>query len=474
MIRTLILVLLCSWGLSAQEGHRIAVEVEGYDEEFLTLGYYLLDNQYIVDTAYRQETGQYVFSSDTASLDPGIYLVVLAPDNDFFQLLIGNEEDQRFTLRTHVGRLNEVEVSGSRENELFYEYLTFLSDAQAESAGYRGRTADPSLTEDEQAELTAALDELDQRVRTYQQALQERYPESFVALIIQANKTATPPDYAEIADEEERKERQWRWLQTNYFDGMPLQDPRLLRTPFLFSRIDYYVNKLQLRHPDTLARAIDFVLDQLDPESETYKYYTVHFTNEAASSNIVGMDALYVHMVDTYYRTGRAPWTEGDQLAKMIDNADRLKPLLIGKKAPDLAMTTREGEDINLHDLNAKYTVLYFWRYDCAACKKSTPIMKEFYAEWKDRGVEIFSVCTKGIDELGDCWDYVDEHDIGNWVQVADPYQRYYKEYDIRSTPTIFLLDRDKTIVSKRIGAEQLDEVLSDLVKREEAETAGK
>jgi peroxiredoxin len=158
----------------------------------------------------------------------------------------------------------------------------------------------------------------------------------------------------------------------------------------------------------------------------------------------------------------------------MIDNADRLKPLLIGKKAPDLAMTTREGEDINLHDLNAKYTVLYFWRYDCAACKKSTPIMKEFYAEWKDRGVEIFSVCTKGIDELGDCWDYVDEHDIGNWVQVADPYQRYYKEYDIRSTPTIFLLDRDKTIVSKRIGAEQLDEVLSDLVKREEAETAGK
>jgi peroxiredoxin len=474
MIRILFVLLLCSVGLTAQEGHRIAVEVEGYEEDFLTLGYYLLDNQYIVDTAYRQETGEYVFSSDTATLDPGIYLVVLSPDNDFFQLLIGAGEDQRFTLRTQVGRLNEVSISGSRENELFYEYLTFLAGAQTESASYRARQADASLSEAEQVQMQTDLDELDREVRQYQQSLVERYPESFVALIIQANEAATPPDFAEVADEEERRERQWRWLQRHYFDGMPLGDPRLLRTPFLFTRIDYYVNKLQVRHPDTLARAIDYVLDKLDPTSETFKYYTVHFTNEAASSNIVGMDALYVHMVDTYYRTGLAPWTEPEQLDKMIDNADRIRPLLIGKTAPDLNMTTREGEDITLHGVDAEYTVLYFWRYDCAACKKSTPVMKEFHEEWKDRGVKIFSVCTKGIDELGECWDYVDEHGLNDWVQAADPYQRYYRDYDIKSTPSIFLLDRDKTIVSKRISAEQLDEVLTSLEKRDEAAAAGK
>ena len=464
--------------LAAQEtpagSHAITVEIEGYEEELLTLGYYLLDNQYIVDTAYRSDDDQFVFSSDTAALPKGIYIVVLAPDNEYFQLLIGDDDDQVFTLRTKVGELSKMEVSGSRENELFYDYLGFLDGKQQEGGTLRKQYTDSTSTEAARSAARAQLEELDKEVKAYQQQLIDEHPDAFVAAIIEANRPALPPDYVEEADEERRRERQWRWLQEHYFDGLNLRDERLLRTPFLFERIDYYVNTLQVRHPDTLAQAIDRVLAQFDPMSEAFKFYTVHFTNEAAGSNIVGMDALYVYLVDKYYRTGKAYWSDEEQLAKMTETTDRIRPLLIGKQAPNLKMTTREGEPITLYDVDAEYTVLYFWRYDCPACKKSTPHMKDFYAKWKDEGVKIFSVCTKGEDELGKCWEYVDEHATGDWVQVADPYQRYYKAYDIKSTPTIFLLDRDKQIVSKRIGAEQLDEVLTNLVKSNTAPAAGK
>lgn len=463
LTRLVLFFFLTASVLNSQDAYRINVDIDGYQEDILTLGYYLMDKQYIVDTAFRSESGDFTFSSDSAALEPGIYLVVLAPDNQYFQLLIGNDGDQEFTMRTKMDDLNYMSVTGSEENELFYDYLTFLADRQQESAPLRHMLADSTVSGEESAKAKLEMEALDARVKAHQQSVTYKYPAAFVTAIIEANRPALPPDFSEVSDEEARRNLQWRWLQDHYFDNLDLNDERLLRTPFLFQRVDYYVNTLQIKHPDTLAEAIDRVLENFDPLGEAFKFFLVHYTNEAATSKIVGMDALYVHLVDKYYATGKAYWAEGEQLAKMTDNAERLSPLLIGQRAPDMAMLTRAGQPTKLYDIDAEYTVLYFWRYDCPACKKSTPHMKEFYQKWKDRGVVVFSVCTKGEDELGKCWDYVDEHDIGDWMQVADPYQRYYKDYDIQSTPAVFLLDRDKNIVSKRIGADQLDEVLTAL-----------
>ncbi|WP_198661780.1 TlpA family protein disulfide reductase [Lewinella sp. IMCC34183] len=472
--RLLVLFLFLAAGLTAQDDrYRITVDIDGYDAEILTLGYYLLDKQYIVDTAYRSEAGDYTFAGDSAALDPGIYLVVLSPDNNYFQFLIGEDGDQTFTLSTSMNTLNEVRAEGSKENALFYDYLSYLAERQRESAGLRALITDTTTAPALVAEAEVKLEELDEQVRAHQDKVVADHPDAFVSAIIRSNQPATPPDFAEMTDEEARRTRQWRWLQDHYFDGLDLTDRRLVRTPFLFQRIDYYINTLQVKHPDSLAAAVDRVLSRFEPQSEAFKYFTVHYTNEAATSNIVGMDALYVHMVDTYYRTGRAYWSDGEQLDKMVETADELRPLLIGKTAPDLQMVTREGKDTSLYAIDSDYTVLYFWRYDCPACKRSTPQMKEFYEKYRDQGVTIFSICTKGVEDLGNCWDYVDEQGTGDWVQVADPYQRYYRDYDIKSTPTIFLLDKDKTIVSKRIAADQLGDIIDNL-RRQAASAAGK
>ncbi|NJB85748.1 peroxiredoxin [Lewinella marina] len=452
--------------VAQQDAYRITVDVEGYEEELMTLGYYLMDKQYIVDTAYRNDDGRFVFTGDSAVLNPGIYLVVLAPDNNYFQFLIGTDGDQEFSLSTSVDALGEVRAEGSRENELFYDYLAFLAARQREGSELQARLADSTLAPALAAQARQKMEVLNERVTAHQQAVVAEHPEAFVSAIIRSNQPVIPPDYPEMEDEEARRTRQWRWMQEHYFDGLDLDDVRLVRTPFLFQRVDYFINTLQVKHPDTLAAAIDQVLGRMDPLSEAFKYFVVHYTNEAASSNIVGMDALYVHLVDNYYRSGKAYWADEEQVGKMVETADRLKPLLIGKQAPDLKMVTRAGNDTTLYGVDSDYTVLYFWRYDCPACKKSTPHMKEFYENYKDRGVTIFSVCTKGIEELGECWDYVDEQKTGDWVQVADPYQRFYKDYDIKSTPAIFLLDKDKKIISKRISAEQLGEVMDNLLSR--------
>ncbi len=453
-------------GLTAQESYKITVEIEGYDEPILSLANNILDKQYIIDTAARTPDGNYIFESDTSALPQGIYLVVLAPNNDYFQMIIGDDEDQVFHIKTQKGKLSAAKVESSEENRIFYGYMGYLDQQGEASQPARSALQDSTLADDKRQPLMDELDAISEKVLAHQKSIVAANPASFTAAIIKANQANNPPTFEELA-EEDRNLARYNWLLEHYFDPLDLKDDRLLRTPFLFQRINYFVDKLHVQQPDSVANAIDDVLSKMDPTSEMFKYYVVHFTNKAAKSKFVGMDGVYVHMVDKYYKSGLAYWVEADQLETMTEDVDRIRPLLIGQEAPNLKMNRRDGTPVELYDVDARYTILYFWKYDCTSCKKSTPHMKEFYAKWKDKGVEIFSVCTKQ-NELAKCWEYIDDKEIGEWLHATDRYQRFFKNYDVRSTPSIFVLDENKKIISKRIGAQQLDELLQQFEKQRE------
>ncbi|MEL6139989.1 MAG: DUF5106 domain-containing protein, partial [Bacteroidota bacterium] len=325
------LISIFAFGLFAQQdAYHIQFTINDYEAEFLTIANNLLDQQYVVDTVYRSEDGIFHFK-DTSELKRGIYLAVLAPDNEYFQFLVG-DEPAFFALETTAEQLAYIDVAGSKENQLFYDYLGFLDQQKKKDAPLK------EALEAEGADVGDIKEQrksIDQEVKAYQNSLIQNEPNSFVTAIIKSNVPVTPPASIDELPEEERRLRGWRYLQGHFFDNINLKDERLLRTPFLFERIDYFVHKLHVQHPDSISIAIDKVLGQMQPGTDMFKTYLVHFLNEAARSQLVGMDAIYVHLIDNYYAKGFAPWTEEEQMKKFIENADRLRPLLIGKTAPD-------------------------------------------------------------------------------------------------------------------------------------------
>lgn len=473
-----LLILLClgmcaffANPLQAADGYRIGVKLEDYAEKEIYLAYHYGDKQYIRDTVAINEEGWFVFAGEE-KMESGVYLVVLPPDNSFFQVLI--DEDQEFNLVASAkDPVNTIRLDGSMDNELFYQYLHFLNDMRPKAEELRQEKEAAGENEDKKKKIQSKLDDIDQEVKAFQDNMIEKYPNSLPAAIIKANMPIDQPEFA--GDEKEVQEKRWRYMQHHYFDNLDLADPRLLRTPFLFQRVDHYVHKLHIQHPDTISLAIDYVLEKMKPAEETFKFYLIHFLNEFAKSKIVGMDAVYVHLVEEYYAKGLAPWTDEEQLEKILENAKELKPLLIGKIAPDLNMQTRDGASVSLHEVESPYTILYFWRYDCGHCKKSTPIMKEFYEKYKDKGVKIFAVCAKFRDEVPECWEYIDDNEIGDWLHTVDPYHRsrYGKIYSVKTTPQVYVLDHKKEILSKRIGAEQLEEVMDRIIEMNNKEKEG-
>ncbi len=471
--------------VSAADAYKIDVKVNGFSEKEAYLGYHFGDKQYIKDTVSVSPDGSFVFKGEEA-LKGGVYLVILPPDNQYFQILIDKDE-QFFQVETTVGNMNaDVKIKGSDENQLFYSYMNFLGQLRPKAEGLSAK-----MNEAKEAGNTAQADkaqndlkQLDVDVKQYQKDLFTNHPKSLTAAIIKASMEVEVPEFKGSKEESDRK--RWRYYKAHWFDNFDMSDERMLRSPVLFKRIDHYLTKMTVQHPDSICNSVSTILELLKDNEEGFKYYLVRYLNEYAQSKIVGMDAVYVCIVEKYYATGRAPWTDEEQLKKITENAATLKPILIGKKAPDIqvqlldiegTIAAKDVEDdhkkfktegpITLHSLPNEWTVLFIWDPDCGHCKKSMPKIIEFYDTYKSKGVEIFALCSRVYKDLPACAEMIKEKGMINWINAVDPYlqSKFKTIYDVRSTPQIFILDDNKEIVSKRIGAEQLPEVLDQLIK---------
>ncbi len=467
---------------SQKTGYQIKVKIDGFQQKEAYLGYYFGDKQYLKDTAFVEADGRFYFEGNE-KLTGGMYLLVLPPDNQFVQLLL-DDDNQWFSMETKLTDLaGSIKITGSEDNKRFYDYLKFISDRRPKADELKKQLDEAKDDEKKKTKIEEKIKVLDDEVMDYQKNLVAQYPKSMTALVIKANMPLDPPKFE--GEQKEKELQSFYWMRAHWFDNFDLADPKLVRTPFLFPKVDHFINKMTVQHPDSLNIAIDRVLEKMRPAEDNFKFYLIHFLNLFAKSNIVGMDAVYVHIAQKYYKTGLAPWTEEDQLKKIIENADRLDPLLIGKVAPNIEMQTQKGDKIWLHDFQSPLTVLFFWDPDCGHCKKSMPEMVKFAKDYKDKGLAVFAICTSlatrddagnlTMKEVDKCWSTISEREMDVFFNAVDPYHRsrYKTIYDIKTTPQIYVLDKDKTILSKRLGAEQLPEVVDHIIQVQKEKTGG-
>ena len=455
--------------LLANGGYEIKVKINDFDQKEIYLGYHYGDKQYIKDTVQMAQDGLFTFEGDEP-LEGGVYLVITPPENKYFQILI-NPGEQHFYVETDAENLFEnIKVTGSQDNEWFYDYTSFLGSKKPEAEKINKEIETVGENEKKVEKLKNQLEKINEQVKAYQEKFIQDHPNSLTAAIIKASLEVPIPKFE--GEKSEVELQRYLFYKKHYFDNINLSDPRMLRTPMLFGRINNYVEKLTVQQPDSITKSIDYILSLTESSEETYKYYLIHFLNKYAKSKFVGMDAVYVSLGEKYYCSGKAWWVDEEQLNKICSNVAKLKPILIGKIAPDIRVQKKDGSPISLHEVKSDITVLFFWAPDCGHCKKAMPDVVSFYEKYAGKGVELFAVCSKTGKDMSECWDAIEEKDMGKWINTVDPFLRskYKTLYDIRTTPRIFVLDKNKKIISKGIGAEQLEEVVENAIINMEKE----
>jgi thiol-disulfide isomerase/thioredoxin len=451
------------------QGRKITFEIKNYQSNQMILAYHNGDKQFIADTLEAKSPGVFV-SENAEELQQGMYIAFFPSVGKSFDFLL-NKGEQNFTLSTDLSNaVGNMKVKDSAENERFFGYLGYLGTERNKRNGVSTMLDKLKKEKGDEAkikELEAELKKIDEAVVAYQKNIVEKYPSSFTAGIIKIN---TPVDIPEAVRKDTTKT--FYYYRSHFWDNTNFADERFVYSPMLFQKVDLYISdKVTIPNPDSAIVMVDYLLNKADANEEVFKYFLARLLNHYAKSKIICMDAVYVHLVDNYYSKGRAEWLDVEQLKKIEEDAAALRPLLCNKKAPDVIMQTfdKPAKPVNLHGIKAKYTVLFMWDPDCGHCKKSMPDMVKFYDDFKPKGVEVFAVCTKTYKGEAECIKTIEEKDMKRWLNVIDPYyrSRYKLVYNVKSTPVIYILDENKMIIAKRIGADQIATFMDRIIERD-------
>ena len=184
-----------------------------------------------------------------------------------------------------------------------------------------------------------------------------------------------------------------------------------------------------------------------------------HFTVKYQNPKYMGFDKVFVHMVDRYFAKEEIDNTTESIKKLLTERADKLRPLLIGKPAPELILMDTSGRYIGFKSLQNKYTLLLFWDYKCGICKREIEHLKKFYKNRK-YDVEVYAI---NINPELDKWKKAVRDRKLPWINVNGTRSakgNYSLLYDVHGTPVIYLLDKDKKIIAKQLSAEHINDFL--------------
>ncbi|MBI1222560.1 MAG: DUF5106 domain-containing protein [Bacteroidetes bacterium] len=466
MIRNLLAVtlLISSVFLSAQTktGYEIRVKLNGYDSNKLFLGNYFGDKEYLKDSTTDVKKGWFVFKGDEA-LPCGIYSIINAERDTRILEFVVSSDDEHFSLETDLkDPVGKMKVSGSINNTLFSGYQQYMitNGKRRQEIGmlYRGvmgRNADSAqLLKDE-------ITKMDDDYEAYRSKLISENSNTLTARILKSLIDIEVPDAPMNPDGTKDSLFQYRYYKEHYWDNIDFTEDCIVRTPFFHKKLETYFTKLVLQYPDSINKEADMLAAKCTgtAKKELFHYIVWWVTMNYERSQYMCMDAVPVHMWEKFYHWPEAWWVDTTTMTRIREREKVMSPLCCNKIAPNLIMKDTSHKYISMHAVQAKYTVLLFWDPDCSHCKKEVPIIKKMYDSLHQYGVEVYAV---GVEQEYNKWkQFIIDQDL-NWINVIDIYNEtnFRTIYDINSTPIIYLLDKDKRILAKKMGAEQLQDIL--------------
>ena len=471
-MKKLLLFLLCQGllgsALMAQTGYNIKVNVKPFKNQYLYLGYHYGKKKALADSTLLDANSKGVFKGSKA-LAGGIYFIVSPQKQILFELLI--DKQQNFSIEADTSSLpNSIKFSGSSDNSLFQSYTVRLNKVGSEIAELQ-KTTVQKTGQSQGNDKQQRIQKLNQQIVTYRDSLEKANPNNLLSALIRAMKEPLIPQASKHPGGKYDSNYAFQFYKSHYWNGVSFTDDRLIRTPILEPRLDKYYRDLVAPDPDSISREVDYMLLMARTNPEMFKYLMVYFVQKYINPEYMGQDAVFVHLFEKYINTGQAEFFTEQYKKIMSDRAYSLMANLIGNPAANLDMVDSAGKSVQLYDVKADFTVICFWDPTCSHCKEVVPKVDSlFKAKWKGEGVKVFGVMVDGGKEA---WlKFIRENNLKDWIHVyqtdaqrdedAKANRPNYRQlYDVYQTPVLYLLDKEKRIIAKKLNQYQLDEVIN-------------
>lgn len=443
-------------------GYRLSLTIKGCTDSIMYMGNYYAGKTYATDTARINKKGQFVFER-SRTLMPGLYFFTNTTGR-YVEFAIHNDETYVDFTTDDRNWTQYMKVKGSLENELFFNYHRFNGwiYSQIDSA---------NKVKTDEAAFVAYREKMMDKMDSMKYAIIDSYPHSLVTLMMNATREPIVPAKDEKGNELDDRAR-YLYYMDHYFDNVDLTDDALIRTPeaiFQKRMLDFFDKYLKGADAQTICQYADTLIERARPSKENFKYLVHTITEKYLQSNIMGYDAVYVHLIKRYYATGDAYWSSPSVIDEQVKRAETWDRLLIGKVAPDLYMRDDMGVAHNLHSMPGKYKLLIFWSPTCGHCKTMIPQLYKKYAEYRDiYNISAYAVLSEPDDATRPKWrKFIKDNNL-DWINIdgGEANIDWHEVYDIVTTPQIFLLDENNKILAKRLNADLFEQIITILEKK--------
>jgi hypothetical protein len=449
-------------------GYDIKIALKPYKNKYIYLGYYYGKIKALADSALLDGNSKGAFKGKQ-KLNGGIYFVVSPSKAILFELLL--DKQQQFAIEADSAGLPlAVKFIGSSENTLFQNYTGFTATKGKKMTDLYAQLSQAKTNADSIG-ITAQLRLYNQQLLNYRDSLGNKNPSTLLAALFRALKEPMVPPAEKHPGGKYDSLFALNYFKQQYWNGISFTDERLLRTPIFEQRLDKYYKDLVVPDPDSIKKEADIMLLNSRPNKEMFKYILTYLVQKYIKPEYMGQDAVFVHLFEKYINeNAQVDWFTDAYKKYMFERAYSLMANLIGNPAQNLEMVDTLEKPRPLYGVEAPFTIICFWDATCSHCKEVVPKVDSFFQnKWKQNGIAVYGVMVDGGKEG---WlNYIRENNLKDWVHVYQTSQQkeaeskagkpsYKQLYDVYQTPILYLLDKDKRIIAKKLTYSQIDEVL--------------
>lgn len=450
-IFTLIAVLFFGLASYAQE-FTLDMNIEHFPGKECYLATFYGDKNAIIDTAEADTSGRIIFKLKS-EYHPGMYRVFLE-QNVFFDIIYNHEN---IKLSTDYAQLYEkLEFTESEENKVYYEFLRNANDYRikfdllAPVNDYYPRA--DTFFEDARLKYILIQADIQQQVN----AVIENHTDLWATKIIQQKR---PLYFDPSLDEVERRE----YAREHYFDNIDFSDMELIKSNvYTTAAIDYMSiysnpNLTQDKLEDEFIIAVDKIMFEAMDNSLIYEFIVEYLVG--------GFERYHFEKVLDYIAENYTPeqCENEERKSDLQTRLEKYAELTIGKKAPEFSIQDEKDQQIILNKIKSDYTLIIFWSSSCPHCIEMLPLIKNITESSIDE--KKMQVVTVSLDTEKEEWITALNNGQYPWINTSELKgwdSQAAIDYNIYATPTMFLLNKSKEIVSKPITFNELKQALMD------------
>ena len=244
------------------------------------------------------------------------------------------------------------------------------------------------------------------------------------------------------------------WNGIEAFDG-PTDD-----NPVLAAQIDFYFDKMVAPLPDSITPEIDRLVERTSFNTDLRDFILWHLLEKYRHPEYMSQNQVFVWLYDQYFSQLEIKDLNKTNLALIRDKAETFRRLALFNLAPNFAI----NDSVDLHSVESEYTVLFFYDHDCDVCHKEMQDLDSICTMHPE--ITVLAI-DMNPDSSGESSGGFEIRPQGNgdlkspilFRRITNP-SEFIGLYDIETTPLIYVLDRGKRIIAKKIRAKQIPLVL--------------